>query len=118
VLSRWGLLMLADSAALVLSELMTNALKHCGERDRLIETRFVRLRDGSGRPAGLRVEVHDAGETRPVLQEPSADAESGRGLPLVDALTAGRWGVSHRQGIGKLVWAEITAGGPAGGQQE
>jgi hypothetical protein len=34
-----------------------------------------------------------------------ADAESGRGLALVDALTGGQWGVAGRVGVGKMVWA-------------
>ncbi|MEU6854154.1 ATP-binding protein [Actinacidiphila alni] len=108
-LSRWGHLELADAACVVLSELMTNSLKYAKERGRHIETRFVRLRDATGRPDGLRIEVHDADRTHPVLHSPAPDSESGRGLPLVDAITAGRWGTASRDGIGKLVWAEITA---------
>lgn len=107
-LSRWGLLELGDAACLVLSELMTNSLKYADERGRRIETRFVRFRDADRRRAGVRVEVHDAEAAWPVLQVPSTDSESGRGLPLVDAITAGRWGVADRVGIGKLTWAEIT----------
>jgi serine/threonine-protein kinase RsbW len=106
-LSRWGLLELADAASVVLSELMTNSLKYTKERGRYIETRFVRLRDTAGRPVGLRLEVHDAASVQPVLRDPAPDSESGRGLPLVDAITGGRWGTAPRDGIGKLVWAEI-----------
>jgi hypothetical protein len=54
---------------------------------------------------GVRIEVHDASERKPELQRASADEQSGRGLALVDALTDGQWGVSARQGPGKLVWA-------------
>lgn len=53
----------------------------------------------------MRIEVHDSDRNRPERREPSADDDSGRGLALVDALTGGRWGVSGRAGIGKLVWA-------------
>ncbi|CAG7650985.1 hypothetical protein SBRY_50496 [Actinacidiphila bryophytorum] len=35
------------------------------------------------------------------------DEEAGRGLALVDALTGGRWGVSDRDGVGKLLWAVL-----------
>jgi serine/threonine-protein kinase RsbW len=92
----------------VLSELMTNAIKHTRERGHRMETRFCRIRSAQDtRPTGLRIEVHDAGQDVPVLRVPAPDAESGRGLPLVDALTAGRWGVAPRDGVGKLTWAEL-----------
>lgn len=110
-LEAWGMAQLADTAVLVLSELHGNAVRHarCPEEG-LIETRFERLPDGT-----LRIEVHDADGTRPepleASLEASADAESGRGLGLVDALTGGRWGVSDREGIGKAVWAECTGAG-------
>ncbi|CAG6398345.1 helix-turn-helix domain-containing protein [Streptomyces cocklensis] len=104
-LAAWGLKGLADVAELVVSELVTNAVQHAhGPEDTLVETRFERLRDG-----GLRIEVHDANEDKPELRRPSADAESGRGLELVDALTGGRWGVSGREGVGKVMWAECAA---------
>jgi anti-sigma regulatory factor (Ser/Thr protein kinase) len=102
----WGLGHLADGAELALSELLTNSLRHarkpCG---RQIETRYERM------AGGVRIEVHDANETWPVLRKASMDEESGRGLALVDALTGGRWGVSEREGVGKLVWAVMTDDG-------
>jgi hypothetical protein len=102
-LEAWGL-PLADTAEVVLSELLTNAVKHArSPRGRHIETRYEPTPDGC-----LRIEVHDANETWPVLKAPAADAESGHGLGLVHALTAGRWGVSERQGVGKLIWAVVT----------
>lgn len=88
-----------DSAEVVLSELVTNAVRHGHIPGRLIETRYERLADG------VRIEVHDADDTEPERRAPSPDDDSGRGLMLVDALTAGRWGVSARVGVGKLVWA-------------
>jgi serine/threonine-protein kinase RsbW len=107
----WGLCGLADAAELVVSELFTNSLRHArAPRDRLIETRYERT------PGGVRIEVHDADATWPVLREPSADEESGRGLALVDALTLGRWGVSDREGIGKRLWAEVVDDACGGGR--
>jgi anti-sigma regulatory factor (Ser/Thr protein kinase) len=99
-LDEWGLAHLAGTAELVLSELVTNAVNHArSPRGRRIGTRFERLEHG------VRIEVHDASERKPELQRASADDESGRGLALVDVLTDGQWGVSARQGPGKLVWA-------------
>ena len=111
-LDAWGLVGLVDAAELVLSELFTNAVRHARiPRDGLIETRYERI------PDGVRIEVHDANEIRPVLQTPSADAECGRGLALVDALTQGRWGVDGRDGVGKLLWAVVADGDPGGGER-
>ncbi|WP_078863949.1 ATP-binding protein [Streptomyces sp. AcH 505] len=99
-LNAWGLNNLADSAELVLSELLTNSVRHARvPGGRLIETRYERL------PDGVRIEVHDANENKPERREPAADDGSGRGLALVDALSGGCWGVSGRAGVGKLVWA-------------
>lgn len=104
-LEQWGLTELTDTAELIVSELVTNAVRHAADPDqRLVETRYALLPDGS-----LRIEVHDAGDSRPELRRPLPDADSGRGLLLVDVLTGGRWGVSDREGVGKLVWA-VCAG--------
>jgi serine/threonine-protein kinase RsbW len=109
-LDSWQLDGLAEAAELVLSELLTNAVRHARvPRGRHIETRYERL------PAGVRIEVHDADDTVPVRRQPRPDEESGRGLAVVDALTGTRWGVSGRQGPGKLVWAVV--GEPQGAAQ-
>lgn len=102
-LGGWGLDHLADPAELVLSELLTNAVRHARTpAGRLVETRYERM------PEGVRIEVHDANDGLPQMQRAGDDDEGGRGLALVDALTGRRWGVSSRQGVGKLVWALIS----------
>lgn len=105
---------LADAAEAVLAELAANAVRHAQlDADSLVETRLERLADGS-----VRIEVHDADRARPLPRAAAADAESGRGLALVDALTGGRWGVGDRDGPGKAVWAVCRAqaeGGPDSG---
>jgi anti-sigma regulatory factor (Ser/Thr protein kinase) len=99
-LGDWGLSHLADTAELIVSELFTNSVRHAREpHGRLIGTRFERL------ACGVRIEVHDANDRKPERQEAATDAESGRGLVLVDSLTGGHWGVSSREGVGKMVWA-------------
>ncbi|MEE1753585.1 ATP-binding protein [Streptomyces sp. SP18CS02] len=100
-LSGWELSRIEDDALLVLSELLTNALRHACVPGREIETRFAPV------PGGLRIEVHDASETRPSMAVPGEDATGGRGLLLVDIL-ARRWGVADGDGPGKLVWAELS----------
>ncbi|MFE3587402.1 ATP-binding protein [Streptomyces niveus] len=58
-LTGWGLSALEDSATLVLSELVTNAVRHARvPSGREIETRFLPM--GRPVPDGLRIEVHDA----------------------------------------------------------
>ncbi|MBD0739591.1 hypothetical protein BGM09_09055 [Streptomyces sp. CBMA29] len=100
---------LGDAAALVLSELLTNAMQHGRVPGRKIGTRFLRLADG-----GLRIEVHDARSEAPSPREATAWDEHGRGLALVEALTEGCWGTATREGPGKLVWAELSWGGRQG----
>ncbi|WP_405931941.1 ATP-binding protein [Streptomyces sp. NBC_00827] len=61
----------------------------------------------------LRIEVTDTrGERAPQAQHPAADAESGRGLLLVDAL-ADRWGTNIGPHPRKTVWAEVTLPSPS-----
>ena len=105
-LGAWGLPQLTETAELIVSELVTNAVTHGRPPyGRLIATRFERL------PSGVRIEVHDANESKPERRDASAEAEDGRGLALVHALTDGQWGVSDRDGPGKMVWAICTDGG-------
>jgi anti-sigma regulatory factor (Ser/Thr protein kinase) len=90
---------------LVLSELVTNAVRARAPRDRQVGLRIAH----SAEEGLLWLEVSDAGEGRPEVRNPGEDEIGGRGLLLVDAL-AHRWGVQEREGgIGKTVWAEIKA---------
>lgn len=62
----------------------------------------------------VRIAVRDGSRTLPVLmQAGDCDAESGRGLSLVDRLTRGRWGVVP-EALGKTTWAELVVGGGGG----
>ncbi|MFG2007035.1 SpoIIE family protein phosphatase [Spirillospora sp. NPDC048911] len=96
-LDRWGLSELSDSAELLASELVTNAIQHA---DGQITLRLVR-------EEGLVVEVFDGTDGRPRIRrcEDGLTAESGRGLHVVGRL-ARRWGV-RRTARGKAVWCEL-----------
>lgn len=72
-----------DVAALLTSELVTNAVQHEGNPGILLA-----IKSCSGR---LRVDVYDTSHAMPAPVNPPADAESGRGLILVAAL-ADDWG--------------------------
>ncbi|WP_282700782.1 ATP-binding protein [Streptomyces sp. CC219B] len=106
VLGGWGVTRdTAADAELVLSELVTNALRVPVPSDRQVGVRIARsLAEGL-----LRLEVSDAGAGHPELREPGDGETDGRGLFLVRAL-AHRWGVERRAaGIGKTVYAELKA---------
>ncbi|UGQ09441.1 SpoIIE family protein phosphatase [Yinghuangia sp. ASG 101] len=97
----WRLEGLVDVAELLVSELVTNALRYGAGP--------IRLRLLRGR--ALLCEVADAVPTLPRLREAGDDDEGGRGMQLVTTL-AERWG-SRRAGHGKTVWFELQL--PAGG---
>ena len=87
-----------ETAALLVSEVATNALVHGAGR---IEVR-VRV---TGRV--LRVEVADASTDLPAPRRAGTLDEGGRGLTLVDVL-ASSWGAESDE-LGKVVWFEVTA---------
>ncbi|WP_202446722.1 MULTISPECIES: ATP-binding protein [Streptomycetaceae] len=100
-LGRWGVPTLIDTAELLTSEIVTNALVHTGHGAILTATLTS---DADHR---LRVEVRDFTAHRPAVRHPSEQSSSGRGLLLVEAL-ADTWGV-RPQDAGKTVWFELTA---------
>ncbi len=99
----WDAATYTDTAELVLTELVTNAILHA-------KTDIVVRVDLSSDV--LRLEVVDHSLRQPIARHYSAEATTGRGLALVDALTR-RWGVEPEQ-AGKTVWAEMVADQPAG----
>ncbi|MFF1699026.1 ATP-binding protein [Streptomyces sp. NPDC058257] len=93
------------TAELLLSELVTNALRARAPEGGQVGVRLAR----SEEEGLLRVEVSDAGEGRPEVRAPGEDETRGRGLLLVEAL-AHRWGVwAGEGGMGKTVWAELKS---------
>ncbi|MCX5284888.1 MULTISPECIES: ATP-binding protein [unclassified Streptomyces] len=96
---------LSDLVAQVVAELAANAVTHGHVPGRDVELRLRLAGDGT-----VRVEVADArGDRRPVTPGAGGDAESGRGLRIVAALSTA-WGVEDRQ-VGKTVWAELKGAG-------
>jgi anti-sigma regulatory factor (Ser/Thr protein kinase) len=105
----WGLAGLAATTELLVSELVTNAVKTMADHDSQAPVR-LRL---SGDDARILIEVWDADPRSPAPEDPGADglpdleAEGGRGLFLVAALSA-RWNWRlTRQPAGKVVWCEL-----------
>ncbi|MET8167555.1 SpoIIE family protein phosphatase [Streptomyces sp. NPDC005329] len=93
----WGLTKLADAAELMVSELVTNAVRH--SRRSPVALRLVR-------GDTLLCEVEDDDHELPTLLNAGPGDEAGRGLRVVSAL-AREWGAS-RTAAGKSVWFELT----------
>ncbi|WP_217242028.1 SpoIIE family protein phosphatase [Streptomyces sp. AC555_RSS877] len=99
-LTDWGLDELAFTTELVVSELVTNAIRHA--------TGPIRLRLIKDRT--LICEAFDGGATAPHLRHPRTLDEGGRGLLLVSQFTQ-RWGTRFLP-EGKVIWAEQSLTDP------
>jgi hypothetical protein len=95
-LAAWGLEDVSFVTELIVSELVTNAIRY-GEPP--IQLRLIR-------DTTLICEVSDASSTAPHMRRARAFDEGGRGLLLVAQLTQ-RWGSRHTR-TGKTIWAEQT----------
>ena len=101
-MKRWELEDLIPTTELLVSELVTNAVKYSrGE----VTLRLVNER-------ALVCEVIDSSGALPRLRSPNGDDENGRGLQVVRQL-AQRWG-ARRTATGKVVWCEQPLPGLAG----
>jgi PAS domain S-box-containing protein len=98
-LDTWQLSEATFATELVVSELVTNAIRY---GDRPIRLRLIHD------TTTLIVEASDASHTAPHLRRAKTFDEGGRGLFLVAQLTQ-RWGSRHTTG-GKTIWAELTLG--------
>jgi anti-sigma regulatory factor (Ser/Thr protein kinase) len=100
-----------ETAELIVSELVTNAVQFSGDPARALrhsERADAGLIALSLRhfPEGLLIEVYDTDSNPPVLCEADADAENGRGLMLIDAL-AEEWSYFFPPGGGKVVYCVL-----------
>ncbi len=101
-LSVWGLEELADDGALIVTELVANAVQHA---------RRESIRITIDRPAEdrVRVAVVDFSQRYPVRRDSGPEDEGGRGLALVEKLAAD-WGTDPLP-WGKQVWADLEERG-------
>ncbi|MFG2192060.1 SpoIIE family protein phosphatase [Streptomyces sp. NPDC048639] len=93
-LREWGLEELAFTTELVVSELVTNAIRHAAPP---VQLRLIRDRT-------LLCEVSDGGYTSPHLRHSASDDEGGRGLFIVAQMVR-RWGTRYTPS-GKTIWTE------------
>jgi len=104
LLWEWQLADLTDSAELLVSEIVTNAVQITQADGRTAPVRLWLLAD----QARLLILVWDANPLPPVRVSTSADTENGRGLLLVETLSA-RWDHFPHHSGGKVVWALLGA---------
>ena len=91
-----------DDVRLLLTELITNSLRHSGVTPGDEIGVKAELNEGT-----VRIEVHDPGRDGPVEVRKPGPRGGGYGLFLVDRLTS-QWGVERLNGT--TVWAELSAG--------
>ncbi len=107
-LQRWGVTDRREDIAIVVSELVTNALRHAlpgpGAPRRRCPLRLGLVQPG---PCVLCA-VADPSQQPPVPKEPSCLAETGRGLHVISAL-ADTWGYTTPSDTGKVAWAMFSA---------
>jgi anti-sigma regulatory factor (Ser/Thr protein kinase) len=102
-LFRWRLGDLYEDAAVVVSELVTNALRHGLGSDMHRVLRLVLVRyEGQ-----FVCMVTDPADAAPTMQEPDYIAETGRGLHIIEAMSRA-WGWTPLLGGGKAVWASFS----------
>lgn len=101
ILQAWNLADLAETAVLLASELVTNACRASTRRAAVIATRVTRT------DTELIIEVWDVDASVPIRRDPALDAEGGRGLLLVSALSS-RWAFYRPPSGGKVTWCSIA----------
>jgi serine/threonine-protein kinase RsbW len=107
VLAAWRLAHVEETAVLLVSELVTNAVRHARGTDAItLELEAVRT--------CLRIEVYRCRPGLAVPRTPGEFDESGLGFALVNSL-ADRWGVRETM-TGETAWAELDIRGEPGPQ--
>ncbi len=113
VLWEWGLDALAETAELMVSELVTNAVRASADLttgqypgQRLAGMTPVRLWLTSDRSC-VMIHVWDGDHRMPIRQEAGPEAENGRGLMLVDCMSAAWGSYMPERSSGKVVWARV-----------
>lgn len=96
-LEEWGLASLVETAVLLVSEVVTNAVLHARTDLTLTVARVG---------TGVRIEVSDGSSLPPAMRWHSATATTGRGLRMLDLL-ADSWS-AESTATGKTVWFTVT----------
>jgi anti-sigma regulatory factor (Ser/Thr protein kinase) len=102
-LAAWSLGDFYEDAAVVVSELVTNAIRYGLGRSPQDALQLVLVRY----ECQLVCMVTDPADTAPAMQEPDYVAETGRGLHIIEAMSRA-WGWTPLLGGGKAVWAAFS----------
>ena len=86
-----------EAVELMVSELATNCIRHTDSGFELTITRSE---------GDIRIEATDGAGGRPRMRSPKPTEPSGRGLKIIDMLSA-EWGVDQRAAAGKTVWFRV-----------
>jgi anti-sigma regulatory factor (Ser/Thr protein kinase) len=95
----WGIVHVQETAALLVSELVTNAVRHTRTGSPIMVLRL------EAALTTLRIEVQDADPRLPQPRRSAGMDESGFGFVLVEALAC-KWGLRDTP-AGKAIWAEV-----------
>ena len=96
-----------EAVELMVSELATNCIRHTDSDFELTITRTG---------GDIRVEATDCAGGTPEMRSPKPTDPSGRGLKIVDMLSA-EWGVDQRAATGKTVWFTVPDTAPSSAAQ-
>jgi hypothetical protein len=107
-LDAWRLDAVYEDAAIVVSELVTNAIRYGLRRPAQDVLRLILMRY----ECGLVCMVTDPADNAPRMLEPDYIAETGRGLHIIEAMSRA-WGWTPLLGGGKAVWAAFAITGSA-----
>jgi len=99
ILLTWALPSLCDTAELVATELLANAVEHAKASD--VKMSIARL------GKWVEISVFDPGSGRPTMHSASPDDEGGRGVMMIDALCSA-WGWENSTPTTKRVWARLA----------
>jgi anti-sigma regulatory factor (Ser/Thr protein kinase) len=99
----------SDAAAMVITELLANAIVHSERESDQIEV-VIESTDSQ-----LHIEVVDHNTSAPGQRAITLDAASGRGLRIVEALSSA-WGWDHVDGDGNRVWCDVPRSGEPPGR--
>ena len=116
-LTAWDRADLVFTVELVVSELMSNTVRHTSAAGDGVRLRLLNLNTGTGASTGtVVIEVYDGSRSAPLARLADDDDEDGRGLFMISTLVE-RWG-SRPTPTGKCIWAEVTGeevtGDPSG----
>jgi anti-sigma regulatory factor (Ser/Thr protein kinase) len=109
----WGLPALTEAVVLVVSELVTNAVRASEAlQEQNLPTVQMRLHADHER---VLIQVWDSNQQMPHRKQPGLDADGGRGLAIVDAISEACGAYRPEGEKGKVAWAVVAIGGGRAG---